>query len=65
MSMLRKPKYHIFGHIHEAQGMQKENGITFINVAKQPTRFILWLDGYDMNILNDFAEGVCISFYGE
>ena len=42
--MYRKPKYHIFGHIHESQGFHKEGGISFINVAKQPTKFLLWLN---------------------
>ncbi len=28
-----KPKYHAFGHIHEAYGMVVEDGITFINAS--------------------------------
>lgn len=28
-----KPKYHIFGHIHEGYGIKKECGITFINCS--------------------------------
>ncbi|CAD8141568.1 unnamed protein product [Paramecium pentaurelia] len=28
-----KPKYHIFGHIHEGYGQSQEDGITFINCA--------------------------------
>ncbi|CAK88257.1 unnamed protein product (macronuclear) [Paramecium tetraurelia] len=28
-----KPKYHIFGHIHEAYGKTEEDGITFINCS--------------------------------
>lgn len=28
-----KPKYHIFGHIHEAYGMTEYDGITFINAT--------------------------------
>lgn len=28
-----KPKYHIFGHIHEGYGMVEKNGTTFINVS--------------------------------
>lgn len=28
-----KPKYHIFGHIHEAYGIQKEGETTFINAS--------------------------------
>ena len=33
----RKPKYHIFGHIHESHGLYKQEGITFLNVANDPT----------------------------
>jgi Icc-related predicted phosphoesterase len=28
-----KPKYHIFGHIHEGYGMWEQGGITFINAS--------------------------------
>ncbi len=28
-----KPKVHVCGHIHEASGIQKQNGITFINAS--------------------------------
>ena len=28
-----KPKYHIFGHIHESYGVQKINSTTFINAS--------------------------------
>ena len=28
-----KPKYHIFGHIHEGRGINKNNGITFLNAS--------------------------------
>lgn len=28
-----KPKYHLFGHIHDAYGLQKQSEITFINSA--------------------------------
>ncbi|CAD8137139.1 unnamed protein product [Paramecium octaurelia] len=28
-----KPKYHIFGHIHEAYGISEEDGIQFINCS--------------------------------
>jgi Icc-related predicted phosphoesterase len=28
-----KPKYHIFGHIHEGYGQQKIEGITYINAS--------------------------------
>ena len=28
-----KPKYHIFGHIHEAYGMLETNATTFINAS--------------------------------
>jgi Icc-related predicted phosphoesterase len=28
-----KPKYHIFGHIHEGRGIKKNNGITFLNAS--------------------------------
>ena len=31
--MAVKPKYHIFGHIHEGYGMREKGGITFINVS--------------------------------
>lgn len=32
-SMRRKPKYHIFGHIHEAYGRYEGRGTTYLNVA--------------------------------
>lgn len=38
----RKPKLHIFGHIHEAQGAQKIGETMYVNVAKQPTRLLIW-----------------------
>lgn len=28
-----KPKYHVFGHIHQSYGQREEEGITFINAA--------------------------------
>ncbi len=28
-----KPKVHVFGHIHEAYGLQEKNGTTFINAS--------------------------------
>lgn len=40
VSLNRKPRYHIFGHIHEAQGLDIKKNITFVNVAKQPTKLI-------------------------
>jgi Icc-related predicted phosphoesterase len=36
-----KPKYHVFGHIHESMGMEKHEGITFVNVAMTPTRLLI------------------------
>lgn len=29
-----KPKFHLFGHIHESRGQHKQEGIHFINMAK-------------------------------
>lgn len=40
ISRNRKPKYHIFGHIHEAYGMEVKDSITFVNVAKTPRRLV-------------------------
>jgi len=34
----RKPKYHIFGHIHESAGHREFNDITFLNVCNLPTK---------------------------
>ncbi len=34
ISAHRKPKYHIFGHIHEGKGIQKIGQTLYINVAK-------------------------------
>ncbi|MGD9899925.1 MAG: metallophosphatase domain-containing protein [Calditrichaceae bacterium] len=34
-----KPKYHIFGHIHEGYGMKEMNGTTYINAAICNSRF--------------------------
>ena len=34
----KKPKYHVFGHIHEAAGMLKQGETTFINAALCDTR---------------------------
>jgi len=36
-----KPKYHVFGHIHESMGVDKREGITFINAAMTPTRLLI------------------------
>ena len=36
-----KPKYHIFGHIHESAGMVKRWGTTFLNVAMRPTKILV------------------------
>lgn len=30
---IKKPKFHLFGHIHEGYGTQKRNGVTFINAS--------------------------------
>jgi Icc-related predicted phosphoesterase len=38
VTLSRKPKFHIFGHIHEGRGMEIINGIKFLNVSKQPTK---------------------------
>lgn len=29
-----QPQYHVFGHIHEAYGMHKENGTTYVNASQ-------------------------------
>lgn len=34
-----KPKYHVFGHIHEGYGMKELNGTTYINAAICNGRF--------------------------
>ena len=34
-----KPKYHIFGHIHEANGIEETNGVTFINASTCNLRY--------------------------
>lgn len=31
--MAVKPKYHVFGHIHEGYGVREKNGVTFINAS--------------------------------
>jgi len=31
--MAVKPKYHVFGHIHEGYGMREKGGVTFINAS--------------------------------
>lgn len=36
-----KPKYHVFGHIHEAKGMNKIEDTIYLNVTNSPTR-IVW-----------------------
>ena len=46
IALNRKPKYHIFGHIHEAYGMIKIESTTFLNVAKNPTRLIFDIKSY-------------------
>lgn len=40
-----KPKYHIFGHIHEGYGREEIKGTTFLNVAMQDERGIMIEDG--------------------
>ena len=34
-----KPKYHIFGHIHEANGVEEIDGVTFINASTCNLRY--------------------------
>ena len=34
-----KPLYHIFGHIHEAYGMEKHGDITYINASTCTLRY--------------------------
>ena len=34
-----KPKYHIFGHIHEGYGIKEEGGVTFINASTCTSRY--------------------------
>lgn len=34
------PKWHIFGHIHEARGKIVSEGTTFLNVAKEAQSFL-------------------------
>lgn len=41
ISLGRAPKYHVFGHIHEAVGMDKLSGIMFLNVANEPTKILI------------------------
>jgi Icc-related predicted phosphoesterase len=36
-----KPKVHVFGHIHEARGIQEEDGTTFINASVVTLRYQL------------------------
>ncbi len=31
-----KPKLHIFGHVHEANGYTEKDGIHFVNAATKP-----------------------------
>lgn len=38
-SKLRRPKYHIFGHIHEARGHAQINGTHYVNIALNGIRF--------------------------
>ncbi len=37
-----KPKFHIFGHMHEDYGMKEEGGTTFINCASMGKSFERW-----------------------
>lgn len=34
-----KPKVHIFGHIHEGRGIEKQEGVTFINASSVSTNY--------------------------
>jgi len=36
-----KPKYHVFGHIHEGYGIREQDGITFINASVLNSRYEL------------------------
>jgi len=36
---LVKPKYHIFGHIHEGRGIKKAKGMTFVNASNIDARY--------------------------
>lgn len=52
ISLDRKPKYHIFGHIHEANGMQKIGDTMYLNVAKSPIRLMIWLYYFVINVFS-------------
>lgn len=40
-----KPKYHIFGHIHESYGRYEDENTTYLNVAVRDERNNLFLNG--------------------
>ena len=37
----RKPKFHIFGHIHQGRGNLKLGETIFLNAAKMPFKFLI------------------------
>lgn len=39
-----KPKYHIFGHIHEGRGVLKEGSVVFINASSLDHHYSPYLD---------------------
>ena len=41
VSELRKPQYHIFGHIHESFGQHKVGQTVYINASMYPTCFMV------------------------
>lgn len=45
-----KPKYHIFGHIHEGYGMEKHGETTFINASVLNERYEPANSGFIINI---------------
>ena len=37
----RKPRFHIFGHIHQSRGNEKVGDTIFLNAAKAPFKFMI------------------------
>ena len=49
-----KPKYHIFGHIHESKGgMMKIGETSFINLCNTPTKLIIKVEKKEQNLKNE------------
>jgi hypothetical protein len=51
-----KPKYHIFGHIHERHGILIKNGTTFINASQLNDQYLVAYKPITINIFDEYER---------